>query len=128
MGKSQPGSSESKPAREAGQPEDHLPDHSINIFDSLPQEAKFSITSPELPVEIAHRHHKEDRDQMHRQRLEVFNWVSTLGLIVVLGIVWTVVYFQSPDPDIRKLALGGLTSLLTAWLGFIAGRSSGKSG
>jgi hypothetical protein len=125
---SQPDSSGSEPGREAGKPCDPHPAHAINILDNLPPEAKFSITSPELPAEIAHRHDKEHRDQLHRQKLEVLNWASTLGLILVLGIVWSVIYFQSPDSDIRKLALGGLTSLLTAWLGFIAGRSSGKSG
>jgi VIT1/CCC1 family predicted Fe2+/Mn2+ transporter len=90
------------------------------------QNANYTITSRETSEEAAHRHQKEVRDQLHRQKVEMLNWYVTVGLIAALGGIWTVVFFQSGKDDIQKLALAGLTSILTAWLGFIAGRSSGR--
>jgi hypothetical protein len=88
--------------------------------------AKLTVTpEAELTSNLAMEAGKE----RHRQRMEIIYLAGTL--LVLGGLVATClsIYFHSGrNADVQKAAVAGITSIITAWFGFVAGKGSPKGG
>jgi hypothetical protein len=99
----------------------------LNVLDSLPADAKFSISSPESEQELAHRHAKEMQDLSHRQRIEINTWWAGAILVAALELFGMAAALWAHDQDVRKAAITLVSSVFTAGLGFFVGRASSKT-
>lgn len=100
----------------------------LDVLQRIAPEAKFSFSSPDDPVQLAHSRDMEQMKERHRERVELVGVSSAVaGTILTLAglgiLIWLI-----PNNDFRKAALTPLTAIFTAWLGFLAGRASGKPG
>lgn len=92
-----------------------------------PQGFRVQINSVEDPAQLAHGRDMERLKELHRQRIEM---AALSGAVLVTALVLIglgALCWQIPDAEVRKATLVPIPAILTAWLGFLAGRASGKS-
>lgn len=119
---SPPGSSASDPgAGEALTPASPTP-NIVNIFDSVPPEADLTYTQ-QSPEQRSHVREMDRLKELHRQRIEVCTLWITFGVFIVIVAACLVIFFKTTNPDIQKIAAGGLVSILAAWIGYAAGKN-----
>jgi hypothetical protein len=80
-----------------------------------------TVHPPEAPEERLQRHELERSRETHRQRTDLYVSGVVAALIGFCGLV----ILSVPDPELKKAALAVLLPAFTAWLGFLAGRSTG---
>jgi hypothetical protein len=94
---------------------------------SLATDFRVSITSIEDPAQLAHARDMERLKELHRQKVELASVAAALLLTAIVLVGLGILCWHIPDADVRKAALVPVPAILTAWLGFLAGRASGKS-
>lgn len=101
-----------------------------DLIRELPADATMEVVakSPEHPADRSHRHEVERARLAHSQRLQ---WLwSGLGAVVISLVTLSCVGIAlgSSDQDLRRHALSTLVAMVTAVLGFAAGRGTRSEG
>ena len=85
------------------------------------------VKSPEPPEELQSRLRQQEADARFERTKDLIGYVAALAGVaaVVLCCLWVVIA-QRSSPDDKKWATAILTSTVTAWVGYIAGKSKAQ--
>jgi cation transport ATPase len=88
-------------------------------------EAQFK--SPETPEEIQSRLRQQEAEAKHQRTKDWYAFLAGLiSLASVGGVCLWIAAGPHSSPDDRKWATGILTSIVTLWAGYLAGKSQGS--
>jgi hypothetical protein len=78
--------------------------------------------------EIRHRLRMEEADAAHRRRKDQVVFWTVVGLVIVTAFtcVWVLAWWDNYGPEDRAWARMQLTTIVSAGVGFVAGRLTGR--
>lgn len=88
----------------------------------------FTYESPEPPEELQSRLRREEADARFERIKDLIGYLTALlGLAVVVGFSLWIAAGSRSSPDDKKWATAILTSIVTLWGGYVAGKSQARS-